>query len=125
MPNGNEAAAQMMTGQVMGEQGGGPPPVDPAVVEKGRGLIYELTDLITSDPNIMLALEQDLIGFGMTIKEFAGGGGGQQQQGPPGMGAGPPPPGASPMGGGGPPMAGGMPPPGAGPPPGGQGPQGF
>ena len=116
----------MMAGQMMGGPGGAPgapAPVDPAVVEKGRGLIYELTDLITSDPNVMLALKDDLIGFGMTIKQFAGGGG--QQQGPPGMDAGMPPPGASPMGGGGPPMAGGMPPPGAGPPPGGQGPQGF
>lgn len=125
MANGNEAAAQMMAGQMMGGQPAGPA-VDPAVIEKGRNLIYELTDLITSDPNIMLALKDDLIGFGMTIKQFAGGGG-QPGEGPPGMGAGMPPPGASPMGGGGgPPMAGGMPPPpGAGPPPGGGGQQGF
>lgn len=120
MANGNEAAAQMMAGQMMGGPAG--PAVDPAVIEKGRGLIYELTDLITSDPNVMLALKDDLIGFGMTIKQFAGGGGagGQPGQGPPGpgMGAGMPP-GASPMGGppgGGPPMGG--------PPPGG-GQQGF
>lgn len=122
MPNGNEAAAQMMAGQVMGGQGAGPA-VDPAVIEKGRGLIFELTDLLTSDPNIVLALETELLGFGATMKQFLGGGG-QQAQGPPGMGAGPPP-GASPMGGGGPPMPGGMPPPGGGPPPGAQGPQGF
>lgn len=115
VPGANQMAAQMVAGRTM--QGGGPPPdamgggppVDPQVVEEGRELIYKLTDIITSDPNVMLALKDDLVGFGMTIKQFAGMGGGQPEQGPPGMGAGGPPPGMGPPQGG-PPMGGGPPP---------------
>jgi len=104
---------------VAGRMTGGPPPngaVDPQQVERGRQLIAELTEIITASPEIMLALKDDLVGFGMTIKQFAGGG--QPQGFPPAQGMGapagaPPGMGAPPGGPPGPPggmPAGGMPP---------------
>ena len=108
----NPAAAQAVMGRMTG---GGPPggpgeagPVPPEMVQQGRQMLQQLTALLTQHPALMAALKDDIIGFGMTIKQFAGMAGGQPggppPGGPPGMGGPPPggpPPGGPPMGGGG------------------------
>ena len=77
-----------------GPPGGGGPQADPQKVQAGKQMLQHLTMLLTSDPNIMVALQGDIMAFGNVIKQFAGmaGGGGQ----PP---AGGPPMGGPPMGG--------------------------
>ena len=82
--------------------GGGNP-----AVEQGRQLLQQLTVLLMSGPDVVLALAPDIKGFIGVIREFAtmGSGGGQPQgaggppQGPPPQGMGGPPPGPPGMGG--------------------------
>ena len=94
-PGAGPAPAAPMGG---GPMGGGNDPVS-----MGRQLLQQLTMLITSDPQVMLALKNDLIAFGQILRDFAGSSGGGAPQG------------GAPMapGGGMPPGAGGMPPMGA------------
>lgn len=127
MQNVNDMAAQGVAQRMGGAPAGpgppgmgGPPPgmgppmgggqqADPQAVEAGRGMLQKLTMLLTSDPNVMLALAPDIQSFGNVLKQFAGQAGGQPGMGGPPPGAGGPPPmgGGSPMpGGGGPPMGG-------------------
>ena len=106
MGGANLFAAQQVAGRAAAPPAQPEVAVDPQTVEHGRDLIVELTELVTSDPNVMLALKDDLVGFGMAIKQVITGG---QQGPPPGMGPQGPPPG---MGQQGPPMGG--PPPGMG-----------
>lgn len=88
MPDVNQMAAQQVAQRV----GGGPPPgggpVDPQAVEQVRQLFAQLLQILTSDPNIMVACKDDIKGFVMTIAQFAGRGAGQPGQGP--MPGGPP-----------------------------------
>ena len=96
----NAQAAQSVMGRMTGGGAPGGPgeagPASPEIVQQGRQMIQQLTMLVTSSPDVMAALKDDIIGFGMTVKQFASGAGGQP---------GAPPGGPPPMGGGGaPPM---------------------
>ncbi|GAG40333.1 unnamed protein product, partial [marine sediment metagenome] len=84
MPDVNQMAAGGLADRMMGPPQG-EQAVDPAIVEQFRGHLAEALKIITSDPNVMGAVVQDIQGFVMTIKQFAemGAGGGQPPQGPP------------------------------------------
>lgn len=101
MPDVNQMAAGGLADRMMGPPPPGGGAVDPQAVEAVRMHLAEALKVITSSPQVMMAVAQDIQGFVMTIKQFAeaGGGGGQPpQEGPP-MG-GMPPQGGPPMGAG-------------------------
>jgi len=86
MPDVNQMVAGGLADRVMGQQPPGGGAVDPQMVEQGRMHLAEALKIMTSDPQVMIALQPDLKGFVMTIKQFAemgaGQGGGQPQAGP-------------------------------------------
>ena len=66
----NAQAAQAVMGRMTGGGAPGGPgeagPASPEIVQQGRQMIQQLTMLVTSSPEVMAALKDDIIGFGMT-----------------------------------------------------------